>query len=186
MWKTANGKPMSQGFTLPVLWFVICLQVVGRYILAASDNGIVFSYSIKSGKLKKKYEGSTGAVTCLCVIDSDVESESKYPEKLVTGSHDDYLRCYMLKVRWPRLLRSDSKRDSSNHIDACIGACSWIVNILKQVCKENWTINNSFILDLWSNPYTPESWSRYCYRPQLGNNICWNQLWGSCQSGHKG
>ena len=75
-------------------------------MLAASEDGNVYCYSLKSGKFKRKFEGHNGAVTCLCVIEcsnSSVNSELEVAERLspdsfFTGSLDGHLRSFRFKV----------------------------------------------------------------------------------------
>ena len=77
-------------------------------MLAASEDGSVYCYSLKSGKFKRKFEGHNGAVTCLCVIEcsnsnvnSEVEvpdAEQLSPDSFFTGSLDRHLRSFIFKV----------------------------------------------------------------------------------------
>lgn len=73
-------------------------------MLAASEDGNVYCYSLKSGKFKRKFEGHNGAVTCLCVIEcsnSIVNSELEEqlsPDSFFTGSLDRHLRSFIFKV----------------------------------------------------------------------------------------
>ena len=78
-------------------------------MLAASEDGNVYCYSLKSGKFKRKYEGHNAAVTCLSVIEcsgsstvgSDTEGtdgEQIAPDLFFTGSLDEHLRLFSFKV----------------------------------------------------------------------------------------
>jgi WD40 repeat protein len=74
-------------------------------MLAASEDGNVYCYSLKSGKFKRKYEGHNAAVTCLCVIEcsnnSDLEAangEQMAPDVFFTGSLDKHLQNFRFKV----------------------------------------------------------------------------------------
>jgi hypothetical protein len=87
---------------------VLDIKTVGRHVLAASEDGNVYCYSLKSGKFKRKFEGHNGAVTCLCVIEcsnSNVNSESEAsdteqlsPDSFFTGSLDRHLRSFIFKT----------------------------------------------------------------------------------------
>lgn len=77
-------------------------------MLAASEDGNVYCYSLKSGKFKRKYGGHNGAVTCLCVIEcsnsivrSELEAtdgEQITPDLFFTGCLDKHLRNFRFKV----------------------------------------------------------------------------------------
>jgi WD40 repeat protein len=76
-------------------------------VLAASDDGNVYCYSLKSGKFKRKYEGHHAAVTCLCVIECSssvsielggADAEQMTPDFFFTGSLDNHLRNFRFKV----------------------------------------------------------------------------------------
>jgi WD40 repeat protein len=77
-------------------------------VLAASEDGNVYCYSLKSGKFKRKYEGHRAAVTCLCVgecgggvaIETEgSDAEQMAPDSFFTGSLDKQLRNFRFKVR---------------------------------------------------------------------------------------
>ncbi|KAJ9582449.1 hypothetical protein L9F63_003207, partial [Diploptera punctata] len=85
------------------------IKTVGRHVLAASEDGNVYCYSLKSGKFKRKYEGHTGAVTCLIVIEcnnssnisSDTEGtdgEQTMPDIFFSGSLDKHLCHFNFKT----------------------------------------------------------------------------------------
>jgi WD40 repeat protein len=76
-------------------------------VLAASEDGNVYCYSLKSGKFKRKYEGHHAAVTCLCIVECigvgsiDIEgsdAEQMAPDSFFTGSLDKHLRNFRFKV----------------------------------------------------------------------------------------
>lgn len=77
-------------------------------MLAASEDGNVYCYSLKSGKCKRKYEGHRAAVTCLCVTECSNSSvgselgtangEQMAPHLFFTGSLDKHLRTFRFKV----------------------------------------------------------------------------------------
>jgi WD40 repeat protein len=77
-------------------------------VLAASEDGNVYCYSLKSGKFKRKYEGHHAAVTCLCVIECSngsvsielegADAEQMVPDSFFTGSLDKHLRNFRFKV----------------------------------------------------------------------------------------
>lgn len=76
-------------------------------MLAASEDGNVYCYSLKSGKFKRKYEGHRAAVTCLCVIEcggsvstelGGADAEQMAPDFFFTGSLDKHLRNFRFKV----------------------------------------------------------------------------------------
>ncbi|PSN32875.1 hypothetical protein C0J52_24120 [Blattella germanica] len=79
-----------------------------RHVLAASEDGNVYCYSLKSGKFKRKYEGHSSAVTCLSVSEcassssaSDTEGpegEQIAPDLFFTGSLDKHLRHFSFKT----------------------------------------------------------------------------------------
>ncbi|KDR13268.1 hypothetical protein L798_12973 [Zootermopsis nevadensis] len=87
---------------------ILDIKTVGRHMLAASEDGSVYCYSLKSGKFKRKYEGHNAAVTCLCVIEcsnngvsTELEAASEEqmaPDLFFTGSLDKHLRNFRFKT----------------------------------------------------------------------------------------
>ncbi|XP_069673102.1 serine-rich adhesin for platelets isoform X2 [Periplaneta americana] len=82
---------------------ILDIETVGRHVLAASEDGCVYCYSLKSGKFKRKYEGHNAAVTCLCVIECSIEGEDIdgkqiAPDLFFTGSLDKHLRYFRFKT----------------------------------------------------------------------------------------
>ncbi|XP_063232070.1 microtubule-associated protein futsch [Bacillus rossius redtenbacheri] len=87
---------------------ILHLKTVGRHVLAACEDGAVYSYSLKSGKYKGRYEGHAAAVTCLCVLEfsprtggetpSDLDGEHDTPAHVFTGSLDRHLRGFVFRT----------------------------------------------------------------------------------------
>jgi WD40 repeat protein len=97
----------SKSLAIHPLLTDVFFQSVGRHVLAASEDGSVYCYSLKSGKFKRKFEGHNGAVTCLCVteysnssMNSELEAaEQLSPDSFFSGSLDGQLRSFGFKVR---------------------------------------------------------------------------------------
>ncbi|XP_066994914.2 uncharacterized protein [Anabrus simplex] len=84
---------------------ILDLKTFGRHILAACEDGKVYCYSLKSGRLKHVYDGHGDKVICLLVLgnsakENDLKGKSgKMESDLVfTGSLDNHLRCFDFKT----------------------------------------------------------------------------------------
>ncbi|KAK7866122.1 hypothetical protein R5R35_011638 [Gryllus longicercus] len=78
---------------------ILDVKTVGRHVLAACEDGSVYCYSLKSGKLKRQYSGHNAAVICLTILEREgPDGEDPVPEFLYTGSLDRQLRCFQFKT----------------------------------------------------------------------------------------
>lgn len=80
--------------TIKVFDFVF--QVFNDSFLAASEDGMVYRYSLSSDQVLNVYKGHLSAVTCLCI--QKMESSDQKKEWMYSGSLDGTLRCYDIKV----------------------------------------------------------------------------------------
>ncbi|XP_049952427.1 uncharacterized protein LOC126467492 [Schistocerca serialis cubense] len=70
---------------------ILELVTVGRQAVAASEDGFVYCYSLKTGRLKRVVSCGSQPVTCLCVV------ETEEGQLIFAGSLDGHMRCFTFK-----------------------------------------------------------------------------------------